>query len=172
MRPLFCGRRQYNVNQGVSRYGLISMQETQPPDAFRTAFRGRFENILRWEQLDAFWDVLKQDAKGNWHIYAVGELPPEKPADAAQFISFINEINELLRSEHGESYCGIVYTDSTTAPSFVKIFDPNNLGVSCGYSDKPPLPGWVLSKLPPVDLQAPDNLPGNRRRWWQRLFQS
>jgi hypothetical protein len=51
----------------------------------------------------------------------------------------------------------------------VKIFDPHNLGVSCGFSDNPPLPGWILSKLAPIDLKV-STLPGNRRRWWQRLF--
>ena len=61
---------------------------------------------------------------------------------------------------------------SLDEPRFVKIFDPNNLGVSCGFSDNPPLPGWVLSRLEPVDLNADMPLPGGRRRWWQRLLGS
>ncbi|HYQ72454.1 MAG TPA: hypothetical protein VET88_11080 [Gammaproteobacteria bacterium] len=126
--------------------------------------------MLRWEQLDALWEVLARDAGGGWYIYAVGEPPPVRPASSAVLQRFLTEIGELLRREHDEPYCGIVYTDSMTAPAFVKIFDPNNLGVSCGYSDDPPLPGWILSKLPPVDLEAPSLLPGNRRRWWRRLF--
>jgi hypothetical protein len=146
------------------------MQEIHTEDPFRVAFRGRFENILRWEQLDAFWDVLAQDAAGGWYIYAVGEPPPEQPVSGELLRKFLAEIGALLRREHDEGYCGIVYTDSTTEPAFVKIFDPHNLGVSCGYSDNPPLPGWILSKLPPVDLKAAAPLPGNRRRWWQRLF--
>jgi len=44
------------------------------------------------------------------------------------------------------------------------------LGVSCGYSDNPPLPGWVLSQLPPEDIPANAPIPKNRRRWWQRLL--
>jgi hypothetical protein len=142
----------------------------QVTDPFREAFRGRFENVLRWGQLDTFWDVLRADAAGGWHIYAVGEPPPVQPADGQLFNTFLSEIGQLLRKEHGEDYCGIVYTDSLEAPRFVKIFDPNNLGVSCGFSDNPPLPGWVLSKLPPADLNSGMPLPGNRRRWWQRLF--
>lgn len=146
------------------------MQEIPTEDPFRVAFRGRFENILRWEQLDALWEVLASDAGGGWYIYAVGEQPPTQPVAAEQLQKFLAEIGELLRREHDEAYCGIVYTDSTTAPALVKIFDPNNLGVSCGYSDNPPLPGWILSRLPPVDLKAPAPVPGNRRRWWQQLF--
>ena len=72
--------------------------------------------------------------------------------------------------EHAEEYCGIVYADSFETPSFVKIYDPGNLGVSCGYSDHPPLPGWILSRLPPSDLNAAAMLPANRKRWWRRLL--
>ena len=142
----------------------------QAVDSYRAAFKGRFENVLRWEQLDALWAVLQQDAAGGWYIYAVGEEPPQRPADEALVRSFIGEIDQLLRKEHAEDYCGVVFADSMDSPRFVKIFDPHNLGVSCGFSDNPPLPGWILSKLPPVDLQAPVNLPANRRRWWNRLL--
>jgi hypothetical protein len=141
----------------------------QASDAFRAAFKGRFENVLRWQQMDALWDVLAQEADGQWYIYAVGEPPPTEPASADRVRQFLSEIASLLRAEHDEDFCGIVYADSMDKPTFVKIFDPNNLGVSCGYSDNPPLPGWILSKLSPVDLNATAPLPGNRRRWWQRL---
>jgi hypothetical protein len=142
----------------------------QAVDSYRAAFKGRFENVLRWEQLDALWAVLQQDAAGGWYIYAVGEAPPQRPADEALVRSFIGEIDQLLRKEHAEDYCGVVFADSMDSPRFVKIFDPHNLGVSCGFSDNPPLPGWILSKLPPADLEAPVNLPANRRRWWNRLL--
>lgn len=147
-----------------------AMMTGQPADPYRSAFKGRFENVLRWEQLDTLWKVLRQDAGGDWHIYAVGEAPPQQPADAALVKNFLVDIEQLLRKEHDEDYCGVVFADSMDAPRFVKIFDPNNLGVSCGFSDDPPLPGWILSKLPPVDLEVPVPLAGNRRRWWQRLL--
>ncbi|VAW73099.1 hypothetical protein MNBD_GAMMA15-2284 [hydrothermal vent metagenome] len=139
---------------------------------FRDSFKGTFYGILRWEQLDELWLRVKEDAGGGWYMYAVGEEPPVETVDADDVHRFVDEIDVLLRKEHGEDYCGIVYADDPASPGFVKIFDPNNLGVSCGYSDNPPLPGWILSKLPPIDLQAPMPQPGNRRRWWQRLFSS
>ncbi len=139
---------------------------------FRTAFKGTFSGVLRWHQLDDLWQRLRDAADGGWYLYAVGEAPPREPVSAQEMQRFISEIDALLRKEHDEDYCGIVYADDLNAPGFVKIFDPNNLGVSCGYSDNPPLPGWILSRLQPVDLQAPVPLPGNRRRWWQRLFAS
>jgi hypothetical protein len=144
-------------------------QEPPQQQSFREAFKGTFYGVLRWPQLDALWEVLRQDAASDWYLYAIGAEPPTTTASAEQLRAFISEIDVLLRKEHEEDYCGIVYTDSFDAPGFVKIFDPHNLGVSCGFSDNPPLPGWILSKLPPVDLKAPF-LPGNRRRWWQKLF--
>ncbi|MCB1857768.1 MAG: hypothetical protein KDI63_05825 [Gammaproteobacteria bacterium] len=136
---------------------------------FMSAFRGSFTSALRWHQLDALWQALRTQDMEGWYIYAVGEGPPSKPAGNLELDRFIDEINELLRREHAEDYCGIVYADNLACPSFIKIYDPNNLGVSCGYSDNPPLPGWVLSRLPPCELSAMP-LPGNRKRWWRRLF--
>lgn len=143
------------------------MTEENP---FYRAFRGGFVNMLRWHELDALWDRVREGAGGGWYVYAVGEPPPRQPATAEQVTTFVSEIDTLLRSEHDEDYCGIVYADDRDNPSFVKIYDPNHLGSVCGSSGAPPpLPGWVLSKLPPTDLRA---LPmtGSRRRWWQRLF--
>ncbi len=137
---------------------------------FYDAFRGRFSGLLSWEQLDAFWNVLRAHAGDGWYLYAVGEAPPTAPATVDQVGRFIGEIDALLRREHEEDYCGIVYADSISAPTFIKIFDPHNLGVQCGFSDNPPLPGWVMSLMPPADLQDKRPLPDNRRRWWQRLW--
>jgi hypothetical protein len=81
-----------------------------------------------------------------------------------------SDLDALWRREHDERLCGIVYADDLRIPSLVKIYDPNNLGVSCGFSSNPPLPGWVMSKLPPVDLPATQLVPKARRRWWQGLF--
>lgn len=139
-------------------------------DSFLQAFRGSFTSALRWHHLDDLWERLRTDAAGGWFIYALGEQPPTEPATAEQMLLFLAELDMLLRREHQEDYCGIVYADDLKNPAFVKVYDPNNLGVSCGYSDNPPLPGWVLCKIPPC-LLAPDILtPKGRRSWWQRLW--
>ena len=137
---------------------------------FITAYRGSFTSMMRWPNLDDFWEVLNQQADDNWYIYAVGEQPPEAPATKDKLLSFIKEIDILLHKDHDEDYCGIVYADDKIIPLFIKIFDPNNLGVSCGFSDNPPLPGWILSKLQPVELESALSPPNNPRRWWKCLF--
>lgn len=141
-------------------------------EPFLKAFRGSFTSALRWPQLDALWERIRERADAGWYLYAVGEPPPAEAANAEQVLTFVTEIDRLLRAEHRESYCGIVYADDPAAPTFVKIYDPHNLGVSCGYSDNPPLPGWVMSCIPPVDLPSTRILPRSRRHWWQRLFHS
>jgi hypothetical protein len=147
------------------------MSEWEQP--YREAFRGSFSGMLRWENLDRLWETLKLQADDGWYIYAVGEPPPERTAGKAELLAFIEEVDKLLRAEHDEDYCGIVYADDVSSPTFVKIFDPHQLGSSCGSSpDGPPLPGWTLSRLRPADLRVPGPLPGNRRRWWRRLFAS
>jgi hypothetical protein len=137
---------------------------------YLAAFRGSFTSALRWHHLDALWEQLRQRADDQWYIYAIGQQPPQEPVSQEKLLHFIDEIDQLLRKEHDEEYCGIVYADEPKAPSFIKIYDPNNLGVSCGYSDNPPLPGWVVSRIQPCDLQQATAPTASRRRWWQRIF--
>lgn len=144
--------------------------DPSPQDAFLAAFRGSFTSALRWHHLDALWERVRERAGAGWYLYHVGDPPPQSPADADQVAHFITEIDALLRTEHREDYCGIVYADCPTEPALIKIYDPHNLGVSCGYSDNPPLPGWVMSLLPPCDLPASRVPPKGRQRWWQRLM--
>ena len=144
--------------------------DTSIKEAYVSAFRGNFTSTMRWPDLDDFWKVLKAHADDNWYIYAVGETPPESTTEKSRFLGFIEKIDELLHQEHDEDYCGIVYVDNKEEPEFIKIFDPNNLGVTCGFSDNPPLPGWILSRIQPVELEEALNPPKNRQRWWQQLF--
>lgn len=147
-----------------------AMQPKGVEDPYYTAFRGTFTSLLSWKNLDDFWDVLRGRAHAGWYIYAIGEPAPTAISKSDEVVRFVTEIGALLRRDHREDYCAIVYTDSKTEPTFIKIFDPNNLGVSCGYSDNPPLPGWVMSLLPPRELKDNQTLAEGRRRWWQKLW--
>jgi hypothetical protein len=136
---------------------------------FRRAYEGRLYSLLSWDQLAAFWQRI--DAGAGWYLYAIGEAPPSAPADAGLVARFIRDVDALLRSDHHESYCGIVYADDLERPRLVKIYDPNNLGSSCGSSKHPPLPGWIMSLAVPDELNPRRPPPEGRRRWWQALQQ-
>ena len=138
---------------------------------FRNQYKGRLIGIRQWEQLDELWRTLRESPTSEWHIYQVGQPPPQSPATMDQLSEFIDKLDQLLRTEHDEDYCGIVYADNPQAPAFIKIYDPNNLGMVCGSSKNPPLPGWILSKVPPEDLSNEIPQPQNRIRWWRRIFQ-
>ncbi len=142
----------------------------QQRQRFLTAFSGSFTSALRWHHLDTLWQRLRSGDMDGWYIYQVGEAAPERSASADELDRFITQLDQLLRREHDEEYCGIVYADKLNDPRLIKIYDPNNLGVSCGFSDSPPLPGWILSRLLPCDISAAMVLPERRKRWWARLF--
>lgn len=135
---------------------------------FHERYTGRFWSVMSWNQLTVFWARI--DPAAGWYVYAVGETPPDAPAAPAIVNEFITRIDALLREDHRESYCGIVYADNLDAPQFIKIYDPNNLGSSCGSSKNPPLPGWLMSRIPPEDLKPGRQLPEGRRRWWQAFI--
>jgi hypothetical protein len=135
---------------------------------FDTLFNGTLYSLLSWDHLSRFWDGLDKGA--GWYIYALGEARPESRADAAHVEAFVREIDGLLRREHDEDFCGIVYADDLAQPSLIKIYDPNHLGVSCGSSHHRILPGWVMSRVPPSDLSPSHLVPQGRKRWWQELL--
>ncbi len=144
------------------------MTALAPSTEFDRLYTGRLYGVMSWKQLAEFWQRI--DAASGWYLYAVGEPVPMAPASEAEARHFIEHIDALLRTEHHEDYCGIVYADDHALPTIVKIYDPNHLGSSCGSSKNPPLPGWIMSRHPPTDLKPTGHIPAGRRRWWQNLF--
>jgi len=138
--------------------------------AFLTAYRGGFINMLRWPEFDQLIDTLNEQNDGHWYLYAVGEQAPQEKASQTETASFLLEIQKLIKQDHDEDYCGIVYADDRQTPSFIKFYDPNHLGASCGSSGKHVFPGWIMCRLQPEDLQLAFPPAGNRRRWWRSLF--
>ncbi len=145
---------------------------TADPTEFQRLYSGRLWSVLAWDQLAALWQRI--DPAAGWYLVAVGVSPAPTSgmpaADAAGVRAFIQHIDALLRAEHHESYCGIVYADDLENPRLIKIYDPNNLGSSCGSSKAPHPPGWVMSRLPPDEIIVTRDAPGNRKRWWRGLL--
>jgi hypothetical protein len=134
---------------------------------FQRLYTGRVWSVMGWDQLTAFWKCI--DPAAGWYLLAAGAVPATVPDDAAAVAGFIEQIDKLLREDHRESYCGIVYADHLENPRLIKIYDPNNLGSSCGSSKNPPGPGWIMSRELPDETLSRVSVPENRKRWWQRL---
>jgi hypothetical protein len=130
---------------------------------------GSFRGMLQWSDLDALWARVRSDPQG-WYVSLVGTEPSQQTLSPDALNIFIAEVDELLRREHDYHYCGIVYADEPEQPAFIKIFDPHNLGHSCGSSGMRIPPRWVLSRMPPALIVDEAPLPNSRRRWWQKLF--
>lgn len=134
---------------------------------FEAKLDGLLFSLLSWDQLTAFWPRV--DTGAGWYLYAVGQDVPGSPSSSQQVSDFVQKIDALLRKEHEENYCGIVYADDLQTPQFIVIYDPHHLGVSCGSSKERVLPGWIMSQVPPADLQ-PKIVPNNRKRWWESFL--
>lgn len=142
--------------------------ENSPTTEFQRLYTGRVWSVLGWDQLTALWQRI--DPAAGWYLHAVGVSSAPTLADAVAVSTFIERIDALLRAEHHESYCGIVYADDLENPRLIKIYDPNNLGSSCGSSKNPPGPGWIMSRVKPDEMPAARPAPENRKRWWRGLL--
>ncbi len=139
------------------------------PTPFLEKLNSKFYGVLSWDQLDQIWQTLETGEQA-WFIYQVGDALPENPITGDALHQAIQALNQLLRQEHEHDYCGIVYADDLTNPTFIKVFDPNNLGSSCGCSGKKYTPRWVVSQIKPVKIEDDVPLPNNRKKWWKKLF--
>lgn len=139
-------------------------------DEFDRYYNGLLYSVMRWDQLTDFWEKVDVDA--GWYLYAVGQNVPDEPSAPDKVQQFTREMDALLRREHHEDYCAIVYADDLDAPNFIKIYDPNHLGSSCGSSSMKSsvLPGWVMSRTPPRELEMLGVVTGQRKRWWQTFL--
>ncbi|MDD5472277.1 MAG: hypothetical protein PHP05_10230 [Sideroxydans sp.] len=134
---------------------------------FLDRLKGPFRGMLHWSDLDSLWSAVRAQPEG-WYISMVGVQPAQQTMSVEALSNFISEVDALLRREHDCSHCGIVYADDIEQPSFIKIHDPSSVGSSCSSTPVPPR--WMLSRVPPSMIMDETPLPGNRRRWWQKLF--
>lgn len=138
-----------------------------PTSDFERLYHGMLYGLMSWEQFNAFWSAI--DPAAGWYLYAVGQDIPGQPANTDVVRAFLREIDTLLKREHEPDYCGIVYADDLQNPRLVKIYDPHQLGSSCGSSGTTVPPGWVMSRTQPVEIKPAGHIPNNRKRWWKEL---
>mgnify|MGYP001599138677 CR=1 FL=1 len=116
-------------------------------------FKGRFVGIMQLDDCDQLLQTLIS-TPNDWFVYDTRQSMPSKCLDADDFVKKVKQIKSIVDDEHDERYCGIVYADDVKNPTFIKIFHPKNLGKTCGSSENPPMPQWLISKEKPMDVVA------------------
>ncbi len=135
---------------------------------FWRRYEGQFHGILTWPQFDAFWPRLVPGA-GDWFVFDPGARPPQSPLARDAFMTFLDEARSMLERRRNLSYCGAVYADDLHAPTFVKLFDPMNMGSACAMPGARIMPRWTLSLLRPDPLPDEEPVPERQRfRGWMR----
>jgi hypothetical protein len=148
----------------------MMMNSTEAIPSFEQRLWGRFAGVLRWTQLEALWGRVRAAASSGWYIYDLEAPPPATPAPTEELTAFLKQVDEHLRHEHEQDYCGIVYADDLDEPSLVKIYAPGNLGAVCGTSGSRVLPRWIISRMQPSALRKDIASELPPIKWWHRLF--
>lgn len=132
------------------------MSQTTPlPDtAFWRAYQGRASGLLNWVDVDALWPKLAAQPD-DWFVYDLDAAPPVAPLSATDLIAFLPQAEALVNERRDRSHSGAIYIDNREAPSFVKFFDPTNMGTSCGGDHEMIFPRYILSKIKPSPRPAP-----------------
>ena len=133
-------------------------------DAYDRRLAGRMAGMPHWSDLEALWAAMRAAPEG-WYLVEAGQAVPQQPLQPAALLAQLEAVDALLRREHPQRYCGIVYADDATAPEMVKVFDPRGLGAMCGCSAEPTPARWVFSRLRPASpTSAPSASAASRRR--------
>ena len=140
-----------------------------PVTAFESKLNGTLYGLMQWADWEQLQHRLRSEVSTRWYVTAAGAESPDAPLTPDALRQVVDAVAGLLKKDHLEDYLGIVYVDDVADPTLIKIYDPNNLGSSCGSIGYKVQPGWVLSLDPPVRVTTPVPLPGNRQRWWASL---
>jgi len=131
-----------------------------PDTPFWTLYGGKFAGLPSWTGFDAFWATLEASG-GDWYVFDPAGEAPAKPA--ADFADVLAEARATVEQVRARGFCGAVFADNLTAPSFVKIFDPYRMGGVCGGSRDRILPKWIFSRIRPDPLPLLPEAPRRKR---------
>lgn len=110
------------------------------------------KGILRWSDMEALWASL-ENSDHAWFVYDLNGDAPETPLDEATLHTAVQAARDVVNTGHDKECSGAVYVDNLANPTYIKVFDPLNMGTACGCSGVAIMPRWIIS------LSKPDRLP-------------
>lgn len=120
---------------------------------------GTLAGIIDWQVLDQIFSIIQHSDDTKWRLYSNDTpLPDDKPSKdvdtSGDLASSLQSLNAYLRQAHPRNYCGLVFTDSLTAPTLIRIFNPRFLTSMCNIYGNTPAPSWVVSTMDAAQLAA------------------
>jgi TusA-related sulfurtransferase len=120
---------------------------------------GTLAGVLDWQVLEQIFGFIQHSDDSSWRIYSNDTpLPGDKHAKevdtSGDLAASLPLLNAYLRRSHQRNYCGLVFTDSFTAPTLIRIFDPKFLTSMCNIYGNTPVPSWVVSNMNAAQLAA------------------
>ena len=120
---------------------------------------GTIAGVIDWHVLDRIWHVIQHAGNSSWHVFEndtplPGDNRPNVVDTRGELASSLNALNDYLRQSHPHNYCGLVFTDSLTEPTLIRIFDPKLLTSMCNIYGNSPAPSWVISTIDAAHLAS------------------
>jgi TusA-related sulfurtransferase len=120
---------------------------------------GTLAGIIDWQVLEQIFSIVQNSNDSKWCLYSNDTpLPGDKRSKdvdtGGDLASSLQLLNAYLRQSHPRNYCGLVFTDSLTEPTLIRIFDPKFLTSMCNIYGNTPAPSWVISTMDAAQLAA------------------
>lgn len=120
---------------------------------------GTLAGIIDWHVLDRIFSDIQHTGDLKWRFYnndtpLPGDKRPKDVDTSGDLTSSLKALNAYLRQSHPRNYCGLVFTDSFTEPTLVRVFDPKFLTSMCNIYGNTPAPSWVISTMDAAQLAA------------------
>jgi TusA-related sulfurtransferase len=120
---------------------------------------GTLAGIIDWHVLDRIFSIIQHSDDSKWRLYSndtplPGDHRPNNVDTSGNLASSLKALSAYLRQSHPRNYCGLVFTDSLTGPTLIRIFDPKYLTSMCNIYGNTPAPSWVISTMDAAHLAA------------------
>jgi TusA-related sulfurtransferase len=120
---------------------------------------GTLAGIIDWHILDQIFSIIQHSDYSKWRLYGNDmPLPGDKQSKdvdtSGDLAASLKSLIAHLRQSHPRNYCGLVFTDSFTEPTLIRIFDPKFLTSMCNIYGNTPAPSWIISTMDARQLAA------------------